>query len=258
MRPLFIVFLLVVCFVGPSMAQMGESRVIIWGGEEKCGYRSPAISEEESVRCQTEDTPRGKISILHHRGISLLMAMLEDDKYVIIAAQITNDTSEPIGFDSDKWGAAYYKDSPSFHEGSKPLSAELSIPSRDLVRGIASGALIDSSGDNYLAGVSRTNTIRDLRNSEGTRTREIVQTNDREAEQFARMRTEARKGLTEREQERIRKTALTQKWVGAGDSVKGLVYFNRFRKAGLVVINVPIEDTTYVFRFFTNRPRPRP
>ncbi|QYO66962.1 hypothetical protein [Leptolyngbya sp. 7M] len=257
MRSIFFLGLIIVCVAGTSLGQQASSRVIVWGGEERCGYRSPAISEEESVRCQTEDTPRGKISILHHRGLSLLMAMLEDDKYVIIAAQISNETTEPIGFDPDKWGAAYYKDSPSFHEGARPLSAELSIPSRDLVRGIASGALIDSSGDNYLAGVSRTNTIRDLRNSEGTRTREIVQTNDREAEQLARMRTEARKGLTEREQERIRKTALTQKWVGAGESAKGLVYFNRFRKAGLVVINVPIDDTTYVFRFFTRRPRPR-
>jgi hypothetical protein len=46
---------------------------------------------------------------------------------------------------------------------------------------------------------------------------------------------------------KLRENALTARYAAPGDSVKGLVYFRRVKKAGFVAFSFKLLDTEYVF-----------
>jgi hypothetical protein len=151
-------------------------------------------------------------------------------------------------FDSDKWGAAHFSKKENLRTGGKPIVAETAIPSRDLLRGMRSGTTIDNSSDTFLAGITKTTQIREIRQPDGTRKRQIVVVEDQQAMTDANLRSDSRRVFSNSEQERIRKNALTQKTVPADGSVRGLVYFRRVKKAEVVVFSFRVVDTIYVFR----------
>jgi hypothetical protein len=127
--------------------------------------------------------------------------------------------------------------------------AETSIPTRDIIRGIKSGTSIDNSADAYLAGITKTSEVKEIRKPDGTRVPVVVITQDKTAQDIATSRGEARTSLAENEQRRIRSTAMTAKWVAPQGEAKGLVYFRRVDKARFVLFVMKIENITYLFRF---------
>jgi hypothetical protein len=243
-------FTLVIVFLGivAASAQNARERVILWGGDTTCGYRGSAIPSEDKISCESLSTPRGIVSVINHNGISIAASFLEDEDYIIAATFIKNTTAEPFGFDSDLWGAAHFEKKGDFYAGKKPLVAETAIPSRDIVRGMRSGVVLDDSLDVFMAGISKSSEVKEVRRPDGTRVKKVVIVEDPEAQRTAGSRSDSRAEHAQSEQERIRKNALTQKWIGANGAIKGLVYFRRVKKAELVVFSFKILDTTYVFR----------
>ncbi|HEX3102701.1 MAG TPA: hypothetical protein VHQ01_12945, partial [Pyrinomonadaceae bacterium] len=135
-----------------------------------------------------------------------------------------------------------------FYAGDKPIVAETSIPSRDIVRGMSSGAKLDNSLDTFIADSTMTTETKELRRPDGTRYKITVPVQDKQAKDEAVRRTETRTETITNEQRRIRSTALTAKSVPAEGSVAGLVYFRRVKKADFVVFSIKVEDTTFVFQ----------
>lgn len=245
--------LLVVASYASTPAQSMQRRFVVWGGDTRCGHKSLSILPDESISCQSLNTPRGNISVVNHNGISLAVGFLEDDDFIIVATRIENTTAHPFEFDTDLWGAAHFASGESFASGVKPITAETAMPSRDIVRGITSGVALDNSMDTFMASISKTGETKEVRSADGTRVKKVVITDDREAQRIAGSRNDSRKGHAFSEQERIRKTAMTQKWLPAMASTKGLVYFRRVKKAGLVVFSFKLLDTTYVFRLLRDK-----
>jgi hypothetical protein len=126
--------------------------------------------------------------------------------------------------------------------------AETAIPSRDIVRGVRSGVMMDNSADVFLASISKSSEVREVRRQDGTRVKKVVIIDDPDAVENADARNASRSQAADSETEKIRKTALIQKWVPANGSVKGLVYFRRSKKAGLVVFSFRVGDVVYIFR----------
>src|SRR5687768_15792662 len=87
-----------------ASGQNAARRAVAWGGEASCGYRTKGIAPDESLVCASIETPRGQVSTISHDGVSLAVAFLHDDEYMIVAAQIKNMTDAPFGFDTDLWG----------------------------------------------------------------------------------------------------------------------------------------------------------
>ena len=107
---------------------------------------------------------------------------------------------------------------------------------------------MDNSSDVFLAGITKASQVREVRQADGTRKRQIVIVDDQQAMTDASLRGASRKQFSNSEQERIRKNALTEKTVPADGSVKGLVYFRRVKKAEVVVFSFRVLDSIYVFR----------
>lgn len=235
-------------FVAAANIAAAQHRVVVWSGDKACGHKSRAILPDEALSCESLTTPRGNVSVLNHNGVSLAVAFVEDDDYIIAATRIQNTTDRPFEFDTDLWGAAHFESKEKFAAGTKPLLAETAIPSRDMVRGITSGVVLDNSIDTFMAGISMAGEVKEVRRADGSRVKKVVIVEDPEAGRIANSRSDSRKGHAASEQERIRKTAMTQKWLPALGSTKGLVYFRRVKKARLVVFSFRILDTTYVFR----------
>ena len=242
------VILLIFLLTTSAAFSQAKQKVVVWNGSATCGYKNFTLDNDESLTCSSIQTPRGPISVFEHDGVSLAVAFLEDDDFILVATQIRNSTTRSLDFDSDKWGAAHFKTSESFSKGNKPMVAESAIPSRDIIRGIKSGVYMDDSADNLMASITKTSETKEVRKADGTRVRKVVITQDKEAEQVAASRNSSRSVYANGEQERIRKTALTQKWVGPQADAKGIVYFRREKKAGLVVFALKIGDTTYLIR----------
>lgn len=247
--PLVLTLVLVVSAFG----QKPDERVVLWGGDAACGYRGTGLSPDEKISCTSLQTPRGPLSVIHHDGLSLAIGFLEDKDRIVVAALLKNSTTETIQFDTDLWGAAHFRTVQGFYAGDKAIVAETAIPSRDIVRGVMSGITLDNSADVFMAGIAKASEVREIRRPDGTRVKKVVIVDDPDAQIGAASRGDSRAQIAGDELEKIRETALTQKWVAAQNSVKGLVYFRRVKKAGLVVFNFRIGDTLYIFRYPRNK-----
>ena len=229
-----------------------QRRYILWSGEKQCGQRGSGIAKDEAVECVSVDTPRGKVSAVLHDSISVAVAIAEDGNNYILSSQIRNDSPSTIEFDTDLWGAAHFTQAKNGSDR-KLILAETAIPSRDLFKKITTAANQETEIDTYMADVARTTEVRELRRSDGTRYRTTVITPDQDAKRIANDRGEARQAIASDERSRIRSSAITQKWLKSGASVKGLVYFRRVKKAGLVIFSLKVSGTTYIFRFQTDQ-----
>jgi hypothetical protein len=230
--------------VGIAQAQSPRFKVIVWSGDKNCGRTM------EGVSCEALGTPRGIVSVVNDRAneVSVAVSFYEDGDYIIAATHLKNISNEPLVFDSDIWGAAHFDKNENGKMGSKPIVAETAIPSRDIARGIRSGAAVDNSIDSFMAGIARAGEVREVRQQDGTRKRQLVIVPDEQAIRDAGLRNDTRRQKAQTDQERIRKNALTQKSVAANSSAKGLVYFRRVKKADIVVFSFKIVDSIYVFR----------
>lgn len=219
-------------------------KVVVWSGDKECGRAG------QQVTCESLETPRGNVSVItdHPNELSLAVSFYEDGDHIIAATHLKNTSKEPMVFDSDAWGAAHFSKKENARRGGKPMVAETAIPSRDLLRGIRSGAALDSSADSFMASITKAGEVREVRQPDGTRKRQLVIVDDQQAMRDAGMRTVARRQMSTEEQQRIRKNALTNKTVPAEGSVKGLVYFRRVKKAEVVVFSFRLLDSIYVFR----------
>ncbi len=245
---LFVVFAIVAV-----QAQNEPRKVVVWSGDKICGLVSRSIPQESRPECSTAVTPRGTVSVITHGHISLSAAFLEEDGYIIAAIRIDNRSEAPMDVDTDQWGAAHYARYEDFSKGGKPILAETSIPSRDIVRGIKAGAGMDASADTFMASISKSAETREIRRSDGSRIRQVMIVDDADAQRMAGSRQVSRMEQASAEQVRIRQNAITQKWIGPSDKIRGLVYFRRVKKARLVVFSLGILDTSYVFRLPRNK-----
>jgi hypothetical protein len=236
--------LVVLVAVAAVEAQSSRLKVIVWSGDKNCGRSL------EGVSCESLETPRGIVSVVNDQpnAVSLAVSFFEDGDYIIAATHLKNISNEPLMFDSDFWGAAHFDKKENARVGRKPIVAELAIPSRDIARGIRSGAAVDNSVDSFMASIARSGEVREVRQPDGTRQRKLVIVPDQQAVRDASLRSDSRQAKAESEQERIRKNALTQKSVPANSSAKGLVYFRRVKKAEIVVFSFRVADSIYVFR----------
>lgn len=219
-------------------------KVVVWSGDKDCGR---AVTQ---VSCESLQTPRGIVSVINDgaSSVSLAVSFSEDGDHIIAATHIKNTSDEPLMFDSDIWGAAHFSKKESARNGGRPIVAETAIPSRDLLRGIRSGAAVDSSADSFMASITKTGEVREVRQQDGTRQRKLLIVDDQQAVRDAGQRNDSRREHAISKQERIRKHALTQKSVPAFGSAKGLVYFRRVKKAEVVVFSFKVLDSIYVFR----------
>ena len=223
-------------------------KLVFWSGDVACGQKSRSVTPDDTFVCGTIQTDRGPVSTITHNRVTLSVAFLEDDNYNIVGAGITNETAEPVFFDADMWGAAHFRKKEDFQGRSKPLLAETSIPSREILRGLATGVRQESSLDTFIADGQKTNETKELRRSDGTRYRVDVVVPDKQAQEAAARQNDARSNMVMAEQRRIRETALTAKSVQPGQSVKGLVYFRHVKNADFVVFSLSVAGTTYVFQ----------
>lgn len=242
MRNLFAALLITFLAVAVAQSQ-SPLKVVVWSGDKNCART------DDQVTCESLETPRGNVSVVTDRrnAISLAVSFYEEDDYIIAATHLKNTSDEPLIFDSDLWGAAHFKRDEA-RRGGKPLLAETAIPSRDLLRGIRSGAAVDNSADSFLASIMKSGEVREVRQADGSRQRRLVIVDDQQARSDANSRNDTRRAVANTEQERIRKHALTQRSVPALGSAKGLVYFRRVKKADIVVFSFRVLDGVYVFR----------
>lgn len=240
-----IISTLLILFAAVGIAQaQGRLKVVVWSGDKDCGRVG------DQVKCEGLETPRGIVSVVtdHPNEISLAVSFYEEGDHIIAATHLKNTSRESLAFDSDIWGAAHFGKKENMRKGGKPIVAETAIPSRDLLRGIRSGTAIDNSSDSFLAGITKAGQVREVRQADGTRKRQLVIVDDQQAVSDANLRNVSRREFSNSEQERIRKNALTQKTVPPESSVKGLVYFRRVKKAEVVVFSFRVADSIYVFR----------
>jgi hypothetical protein len=234
-------------FATAASAQGGK-RLIFWSGDANCGVKSRAIVLPETVKCEQVMTERGPVSKITYDGIALAVAFLEDDDRLIVGAHITNTTDEFIGFDTDIWGAAHFKTKSGFYAGDKPIAAETSLPTREMIREMARGSKLENAAGDVVADNQMTTETRKIRRPDGTEYTRTTIVKDKEAKEAeTRQQFNRAENLTS-EQRRIRSTALTTKSVPPGGSVKGLVYFNAYKKAEFVIYSLRVADTTFVFQ----------
>jgi hypothetical protein len=244
-------FLFVTAFQVGS-AQSNPSKLIVWSADRACGYKNFAVTPDDRPTCESIETPRGKVSVVNYGDISLAVGFLESGDYILAATQLRNRTDMPFEIDTDRWGAAHFEKPEQFYKRERPLLAETSFPSRDIVRGITSGASRDNAADTFMAGISKTGVVKDVRRPDGTRVKSVVISDDVEAVNAANSRNLSRTDKAAANQELIRKNAFTQKWISARGDAKGIVYFRRVKKAELVVFYFRLLDATYVFRLLRN------
>lgn len=224
------------------------TKMVFWSGDAECGIKNRFVTKDDKISCSSVPTDRGPVSTITHNGVDLSVAFIEDDDYHVVGAGITNHTTEPVFFDADFWGAAHFKNKSSAQERQKPIAAETSIPSREILRSLATGVRNESSLDTFIADGQKTNETKEMRRSDGTRYRVDVVVPDKDAQAAAARQNSDRATMVMKEQSRIRATALTAKSVRPESSVKGLVYFKRIKEAEFVIFSLSVADTTYVFQ----------
>ncbi|HRI03012.1 MAG TPA: hypothetical protein PLL77_04650 [Pyrinomonadaceae bacterium] len=239
---------LVLSFAVLTAGAQTARKVIFYNGDKNCGHKSRLIPAGDRISCSAIHTERGNVNVINHNDVTLSVAFLEEDDYILVAAKIANTGKEPLMFDSDLWGAAHFATKTGAYKGERPLVAETSIPSRDIVRGMTSGRKLDDSLDTFIAENQKTGEIRDVRLPDGSRVKRVVVVPDKAAQEEAQRRGEIRMASTTSEQRRIRNTALTAKSIMPNDSVKGVVYFRRVKKAEFVVFAFEVDNTTFVFQ----------
>lgn len=223
--------------------------LVFFSGDAKCGYKNKAaVAAGEAFGCATVETARGPVNSITYRGIRLSVAFLEDDDYNIVGAAITNQGGEPVYFDADAWGGAHFRKRSDFQERKQPMLAELSIPSRDIVREMSVGTKYENSLDTFIAEGQRTSEIKEIRRPDGTRYRIRTIVPDKDAQERAQQQSSTRSELTSTQQRHLRETALTAKSVAAGSSIKGLVYFRKVKDAEFSIYSISVGGTTYVFQ----------
>ncbi len=243
----FLSGLILLIAIAAASAQ-SPRRLIFWSGDANCGHKSRAISEPETVRCETISTERGPVSTVTYKGIALAAAFLEEGEHLIVGVHITNTTDEMVGFDSDDWGAAHFKTKSGFYAGEKPLAAETAIPTRDMIREMAFEKKLENSLGEMMADNQYTTETKKIRRADGTEyTRTTIVQDKAAKEAELRQQTNRIESLTD-EQRRIRSTALTNKYVPAHGTVKGLVYFRAVKKAEFVIYSIKVADTTFIFQ----------
>jgi len=240
--------LLFLFFATCAASAQSAHRVIIWGGDNNCGFKSKTFAETDVVTCGSVQTERGSVNTITLNGIGLAVAFLEDDKYEIVAAKITNTTAAPVMFDSDSWGAAHFKSMEDYAKGRRPIVAETSIPTRDLIRSSSRRVSMADSVEEFMADSTMTSEVREVRRPDGTRVRRTVIVPDKAAREAAASQGQVRADAAAGEMRRIRSTALTAKTVPADGFVKGLVYFRRIKKAGFRLFSFTVDGTFFVFR----------
>lgn len=232
-----------------TLSVSAQRRYVVWTGDENCGPKGSGIALDESISCTSVETPRGRVSSFTHDGLALAVAFVEQDDLIVLGVHIRNDTGETVQFDFDKWGAAHFKSPDALREREKPIAAETSIPYRDLIRNSRASASKDVAIDTYIADQSTTMETRRRRRDDGTIVTNTVMTADEEAARLARERAVSRQKLAAQEKARYREGSLSAKWLAPGDHTKGMVYFRRHDKAGLVVFSLRVNGTVYIFRF---------
>lgn len=243
----FVSILILLTAVLAAYSQSAQ-KVVVWSGDKTCGFKSKAVTADDLVKCGSIATTRGPVSTIRLNGIALAAAFLEDDDYNIVGVHITNDKSEPVLFDSDLWGAAHFKTREDYFARKKPIAAETSFPSRDIVRGMSSDAKLGNSLDTFIAEGQRTVETKEVRRADGTRYKVDVIVPDKNAQLAADRRNINRTDTLLREQRRIRSTALTAKSVPPYESLKGLVYFRRKEDANFTVFSLAIHDVIFIFQ----------
>ncbi len=126
--------------------------------------------------------------------------------------------------------------------------AETSIPTRDILRQMATGVRQESSLDTFIADGQKVNETKEIRRQDGTRYKVDVIVPDKQTQEAVARQNAARSEMVMSEQRRIRETALTAKSVQPGQSIKGLVYFRRLKNVEFVVFSLSLDGTTYVFQ----------
>ena len=215
-----------------------DRKVVFWSGDKNCGYKSVAFSVNDAVVCGTISTDRGPVSTISINGIGLAVAFLEESDFNLLAASITNRTRDVLMFDSDQWGAAHFKTRASFFAKEKPILAETSMPSRDIIRSMSSATKLDTSLDTFIADGQKTTEVREIRRSDGTVIRKAVIVPDKDAQEAAVRKGENMLKNMTNEQQKIRRDALTAKSVLPDSSVKGLVYFRRVKNAEFLMFSI--------------------
>ncbi len=246
MKPFLSLLILVISF-GAAYGQP-SGRLVFWSGDPGCGVKSKSVPVDDIISCNSISTDRGPVSSITHNGVTLSVVFLEEADYNIVGAGITNGTSESVFFDADMWGAAHFKTKADFHELQKPIRAETAIPTRDIIRVMATDVRQESSLDTFIADGAKTVETKEMRRSDGTRYRVDVIVPDKDTQQAVARQNAARTDMVMGAQRRIRETALTTKSVQPSHSVKGLVYFRRVKNADFVVFSLAVGGTTYVFQ----------
>jgi len=247
MTPLSRKFILLL-ILATAIPVSAQRRYVVWTGDEACGQRGSGIAADESISCSSVETPRGRVSSFAHDGLTLTVAFVEQDDYIILGVHIRNDTGVTIQFDSDKWGAAHFESLEALQVRKKPIAAETSIPYRDLIRNARALASKDVAIDTYMADQATTMETKRRRREDGTVVTNTVMASDEEAARLARERSISRQTLAAQEKERYREGSLDVKWLSPGGHTKGLVYFRKYDKAGLVIFSLKVDGTVYIFR----------
>jgi hypothetical protein len=239
-------FTLLLVVSAPMIA--AQSRAVVWGSDPGCGFHTSNFSAEEKLVCSLIETPRGQVSGIAVGGIGLAVAFAEDGDHILVATSITNITNQVVTFDSDLWGAAHFRTKEDLSSKTPPILAETSIPSRDLIRSMAAGKNLEDSLGQFMSDITMTTEEREMKRLDGTKYKVAVIVPDKNAKVAEVGKSENRSVSLTQEQMKIRETALTAKSVQPGNTIKGLVYFRRVKKAAFVVFSFSIDDTLYIFR----------
>jgi hypothetical protein len=242
--------------VTPVCLGQGADKVVMWSGQPTCGWKSARARAAESYKCFALPTGRGSVSSIAHDGLTLSVAFLDHEDFMIAAVQIKNSSRDPLNFDPDSFGAAHFKERKDFIEGKKPIVAESAIPTREKVREMSSQVRTDNSAGDFMADIQMTSETIAIRKADGTvaRVKRIVP--DKQAQTDEESMGEIRSSVAQKKMAKMRENALTARYAAPGEAVKGLVYFRRVKKAEFVVFSFTLLDTEYVFMLpKTQRPR---
>lgn len=235
-------------FLLTTLSLYSQRRYVVWTGDEACGPKGRGIAADESIYCRSEETPRGRVSSFEHDGLLLSTVFGEDGDLFLLGVSIRNETARTIQFDFDKWGAAHFRSVEAMNAREKPLAAETSIPYRDLVGNARAEASRDIEIDTYMADHATKGETKRIRDQDGARSTRTVIAKDDEAARLANSRAQSRQALAAKEKESYRRNSLSRKWLARGTDTRGLVYFRKYDKAGLVIFSLRINGTTYIFR----------
>jgi len=231
-----------------AVSLYSQRRYVVWTGEDSCGPKGKAIAAEESISCNSVETPRGRVSSLEHDGLSFSAVFAEEAEFIVLAVHIRNATSDTIEFDFEKWGAAHFRSAEAMDSRKKPIAAETAVPYRDLINSARSEASRDIAIDTFMAGHATRGESKRIRDQDGAQTTRTVIAKDEDEARLANSRSQARQVLASKEKESYQQHSLSSKWLAPDTDAKGLVYFRKYDKAGLVIFSLAINGTTYIFR----------